>query len=145
MIPLPPTASKLNAGHTTLTMLVADYQEAKNVNTIGANALPNTTIKPAKLTVVNGPAVTWITPEAGVCAATPERLGVLASDTAKITAVTFYDGTRKIAAVKTGPAGAYSIDWNTAGLARGRHVLRAVVTDRAGHSATALRVVRVCR
>jgi subtilisin family serine protease len=144
VIPLPTSASRLNAGHPTLAMLVSDYQEAKNVNTIGANALPNTTIKTAKLTVVNGPTVTWLFPEAGKCAGKSEPLVVLASDTTGITGVTFFDGARKIGTDKTGSLGAYSVNWHMAGLSHGRHVLTAVVADRAGHSARALRVARVC-
>jgi subtilisin family serine protease len=144
VIPLPTSASRLNAGRPTLAMLASDYQEAKNVNTIGANALPNTTIKTEKLTVVNGPAVTWVLPDAGACAAKTGSLVVVASDTARITGVTFYDGTKEIGTARTGALDAYRIDWNTAGLRRGLHVLTAVVADRAGHSARALHTVRVC-
>jgi subtilisin family serine protease len=144
LIPLPSSASKLNAGRPTLAMLVSDNQEAKNVNTIGANALPNTTIKAEKITVVNGPAVTWLFPEAGACAAKNGYLTVLASDTAKITGVTFYDGSKKVGKGTSLGAGGYRIHYPTAGLRGGSHVLRAVVADSAGHTARALRVARVC-
>jgi minor extracellular serine protease Vpr len=144
VIPLPPQASRLNAGHPKVVLVASDYQEAKNVNTIGPNALPNTTIKTATLTVVVGPAVTWIAPQANACATKKDRLVVLASDTSKISAVTFYDGSKKVAAVKTGPADIYGANWNTSGLTHGSHTLRAIVTDRAGHKATATRTVRVC-
>ncbi len=144
VIPLPSSASALNAGHPKVVLLASDYQEAKNVNTIGPNALPNTTIKSVTLTVVNGPAITWIAPQASACALKKERLVVLASDTSKISAVTFYDGAKKVATVKTGSADLYGANWKTSGLAHGRHSLRAVVTDRAGQQATATRSVRVC-
>jgi len=144
LIPLPSTASKLNAGHPKVLLLASDNQESKNVNTIGANALPNTTIKTVTLSVVDGPAITWITPQSSACAAKTETLGVLASDTSRITGVAFLDGARKVGTDKTGVADVYTAAWKTSRLARGRHVLHAVVTDRAGHKTAATRTIRVC-
>lgn len=144
VIPIPSDARALDAGRPKLLLLASDNQEGKNVNTIGPNALPNTTIKTAALTVVNGPAITWIAPQASACAVKKERLVVLASDTARITAVTFFDGTRKVATVKHGTADLYAASWKTAGLARGSHLLKAVVRDKAGQHATASRAIRVC-
>ena len=144
VVPLPPQAAALAAGRPNVLMLVADNQESKNVNTIGTNALPNTAIKTTKLTVVNGAAITWIAPTSGACAAKTERLLVLASDTAKITAVTFFDGARKVATVKNGVADLYAASWKTVGLAKGRHALRAVLTDKSGRTSAATRSVRVC-
>ncbi len=144
VIPLPSSASALNAGHPKVVLLASDYQEAKNVNTIGPNPLPNTTIKSATLSVVNGPAITWLAPQVNACAVKRERLVVLASDTSKISAVTFFDGTRKVATVKTGGADIFGADWKTSGVPHGRHTLRAVVTDRAGQTVTATRAVRIC-
>ncbi len=144
VIPLPTQATALDAGHRRVVLLTSDYQESKNLNTIGPNELPNTAIKVTTLNVVDGPAITWIAPQASACATKKERLIVLASDTSKISAVTFYDGSSRISTVKTGTADIYAADWKTGGLAHGRHALRAVVTDRAGHKATATRAVRVC-
>jgi hypothetical protein len=144
VIPIPPQASALDAGNPKALLVASDNQEAKNVNTIGPNALPNTTIKTTSLTVVDGPAITWLTPLAGACAVKKERLIVLASDTARISGVTFYDGARKLAKVTNGVADLYATTWKTGGLARGRHVLRAVVADTAGQHLTASRSLRVC-
>src|SRR5581483_7967627 len=120
IIPIPAQAGALDAGRPRILMLASDNQEAKNVNTIGANALPNTTIKTAQITVVNGPAITWISPQASACASkNKERLVVLASDTAKISSVTFFDGAHKVATAKTGVADIYAANWKTAGLAKG--------------------------
>jgi hypothetical protein len=137
LIPIPASASQLNAGHPKVLLLASDNQEAKNVNTLGANALPNTTIKTLAMSVVDGPAITWITPQANACARKSEPLGVLAG-------VTFLDGARKLATDKTGVADIYTATLKTSGLARGHHVLHAVVTDRAGHKAATTRAVRVC-
>jgi minor extracellular serine protease Vpr len=144
LLPIPANASLLNAGRPKVLLLASDNQEAKNVDTLGANALPNTTIKSVPLAVVNGPAITWIAPETNACATKKESLAVLASDTSRITGVSFLDGSRKVATDKTGVYDSYSVTWKTTGLARGRHVLHAIVTDRAGHKATATRVARVC-
>ena len=43
-------------------LIASDNQETKNVNTIGANVLPNTNFKPVKVAVVNKPTVTWLVP-----------------------------------------------------------------------------------
>ncbi|HST25456.1 MAG TPA: S8 family serine peptidase [Gaiellaceae bacterium] len=144
VIPLPASASLLHAGHPKVVLVASDYQESKNVNTIGANALPNTVIKTVPLTVVNGPAITWVEPQANACAAKSERLVVLASDTSRIAGVTFFDGARKVATASSGSLDIYGATWKTAKLAKGRHVLKAVVSDRAKHTATATRVLRVC-
>jgi minor extracellular serine protease Vpr len=144
LVPLPSAASELDPGTQSLLMLAADNQEAKNVNTIGANALPNTAIKTSRLRVVDGPAATWLSPGAGACATRKEPLVVLASDTARISSVTFFDGKRKVATVKNGALDLFVADWNTGRLAHGRHALRAVVTDRSGRHATASRIARVC-
>ncbi len=144
LVPIPASASQLNPGSPKVLMLASDNQESKNVNTIGANALPNTAIESVTLSVVNGPAITWITPQANACATKSQPLGVLASDTSKITGVTFLDGARALSTDKTGVADIYTATLKTSGLARGRHVLKAVVADRAGHKATSTRIVRVC-
>jgi len=144
IVPMPPAATELTAGAQRLLLLAADNQEAKNVNTIGSNALPNTAIKTANVRVVNGPAITWVSPGSAVCAAKKQPLIVLASDTAKIAAVTFFDGKRKVATVRNGTLDLFTADWRTNRLAHGRHVLQAVVTDRSGHKASASRVARVC-
>ena len=62
-------------------MLASDYQEAKNVNTVGNDLMPNTAFLQTRLTVVNGPTVTWIEPPAHVCAVKNDRLLVVAAST----------------------------------------------------------------
>jgi hypothetical protein len=69
----------------------------------------------------------------------------VAGSSARIRSVVLLDGRRRIARVRRGTAGLYAATWSTAGAARGRHVLRAVVTDVRGRTATAERVARVCR
>ena len=127
-----------------MLLLASDYQESKNVNTLGANALPNTAFKTTKLDVVNGPTVTWVSPATRACAPASDRLVAVASDTGSITSVTFFDGEKKISVVKKGVLGIYGATWRTTGASRGDHRLRAVVVDKKGKQATAERTVRVC-
>jgi Bacterial Ig domain/Subtilase family len=141
---LPAQAPALKAGKTTIVTAVSDYEETKNVNTIGVNVMPNTTFLESRLSVVNHPVVTWLAPESGDCLASRTRLLVLASGTKKVASVTFLDGDKTIATDRTGSAGLYSVDWNTRGLARGRHTLTALVREAAGPRARTKRVVRAC-
>ena len=52
------------AGRTPTTIVASDYQEAKNVNTSGAEIMPNTAFRASRITVVAKPAVTWLSPSA---------------------------------------------------------------------------------
>jgi hypothetical protein len=46
--------------------------------------------------------------------------------------------------VRRGGAGIYSSVWKRGGAAKGRHTLRAIITDARGRKAESQRVVRVC-
>lgn len=141
----PEGAPPLPAATTSLLLTASDYQEAKNVTTIGGRAMPNTAFRLEALTVVRGPALTWLSPEACACAGRSATLVVAASDVRRIRSLTFFDGGRRIARATRGALGLYSATWGTKGLAPGRHTLRAVMEDAAGQSAEATRIVRVCR
>ena len=138
-------APALRAGKTKAVLSGSDNQEAKNVNTIGTNILPNTSFKPVRLSVVKGPAVTWLLPEARTCLRKTVRLLVVASSTKKVKSVTFADGTHVIGSTKTGTADLFAKDWNTSKARKGKHTLSATVRDTTGRTATATRVVRVCK
>ena len=141
---LPDQAPKLRPGSTRTIMEASDYQESKNIDTVGSDLLPNTSFKVNKLTVVDGPAVTWVEPEANSCLLKHDRLLVVAGSTAAVEKVQFFDGTRLIGTTENGPGGVYSVPWSTVGLAKGKHHLTATVTDRSGRTATAPRQLRVC-
>jgi hypothetical protein len=70
---------------------------------------------------------------------------VVAGATHRVRKVTFFDGKHKLATVKRGAEGLFTFRWRTRRAEHGRHVLRAVVTDRRGARAAATRVARVCR
>jgi minor extracellular serine protease Vpr len=141
---LPPQAPKLRVGTTPTIMEASDYQESKNIDTIGPDLLPNTAFKQNKLKVVDGPAVTWLEPEQNACLVKHDRLLVVAGSTTKVAKVQFFDGARLIGTTTSGPGGVFSIPWSTAGLAKGKHHVTVEVVDRAGRSATSARQLRVC-
>ena len=116
MFGLPTDAPKLKAGKTKATVVQAsDYQESKNINTVGNDIYPNTAFMQAKLTVVNGPTVTWLLPPAHVCALKNDRLVVVAGATKKIKERRVHRREDRIGVDKTGPGGVYSVAWNTKG------------------------------
>ncbi|MGB2875062.1 MAG: S8 family serine peptidase [Gaiellaceae bacterium] len=139
------SAPRIKAGKTPLDIVASDYQESKNVDQAGENILPNTTFRSLKLRAVSGPTVTWLLPKRDACVAKSELLFVAAGSGKGVRSVAFFDGGRRIAKKTSGLAGLYTAVWETGKDAGGRHVLRAVVTDRRGAREHASRVVRVCR
>jgi len=145
LFPLPREAPALRVGKRVLTGTAADFQEAKNVDSVGDALLPNTAFASGNITVVNRPAVTWLTPEINECAAAQTPLAALASSTAAVRSVRFFDGRRLLATERQGLAGLFTAVWRRGGAAKGKHTLRAIVTDAKGRKAEAQRIVRVCR
>ena len=144
LFPLPSDAPQLRTGRRVLSASAADFQEAKNVDSVGDELLPNTAFAEGPIRVVNGPAVTWVVPEANECAAARTPLVALASSTAAVRSVRFFLGRTLVATVRRGPAGLYTATWRRGTAAKGKHTLRAIVTDARGRKAEAQRVVRVC-
>jgi minor extracellular serine protease Vpr len=141
---IPNAAPKLKPGKTNAIFLASDYQEAKNINTVGNDIYPNTNFKRVKLTVVNGPTVTWIDPPNGSCALKNDRLIVVAGSNKKIKQVEFTDNGKRVGVDKAGPGGVYSVAWKTGTLKKGKRHLLATVVDAAGHKAAAGRSVKIC-
>jgi subtilisin family serine protease len=142
---IPTAAPAFKVGKTALVLQASDYQEAKNINTVGDQIYPNTTFKQTKLTVVDGPTVTWLSPPADACTLKRDRVTVLAGSTKKVKQVAFTVDGKKIGVARSGPSGIYSLAWKTAKLKKGKHHLTATVTDAAGRTAAAGRDVRVCK
>jgi subtilisin family serine protease len=145
LFPIPPQAPRLTAT-STITLISSDYQESKNVNTSGEEIMPNTTFRPVRLRIVSRPTVIWLRPETRQCLARPQQqLLVVGSSTAAIRSVRFLRDGKPIRTVRAGVAGLYSTNVRAAGLKRGTHRLTAVLRDARGRTASATRVVRVCR
>jgi hypothetical protein len=145
VFPLPGAAPKLTAGKTRAIFESSDYQEAKNVETISKNILPNTTFRLAVIHVVAGPAVSWVNPPPEVCLARTTRLLVTASASAGVRSVRFTEHGKRVGGKVSGAGGLWAADWNTAHVKQGRHVVTATVRDRRGRTFAANRVFRVCR
>ena len=71
---IPAAAPPFKAGKTNLILQASDYQETKNINTVGDAIYPNSTFAQKKISVVAGPTVSWLAPPANVCAAKTEQL-----------------------------------------------------------------------
>jgi subtilisin family serine protease len=142
---IPAAAPAFKPGKTKLIMQASDYQEAKNINTVGSDIYPNTAFKRVKLTVVKGPTVSWIEPPAAECALKSDELVVVANSTTKVKQVTFADDGKRIGVDEVGSSGIYSIPWKTAKLKKGKHLLTATLTDAAGRTASAGRTVKICK
>jgi hypothetical protein len=127
-----------------LSASAADFQESKNVDSVGDQLLPNTAFASGPISVVKRPTITWITPDTGDCATARTPLLVLAGSTAQVRSVRFLDGRKQVATVRRGTAGIFSATWTRGRAAKGRHTLRAIVTDAQGRRAEAQRAVRVC-
>jgi subtilisin family serine protease len=141
---LPAEAPKLTAGKVPFGLEASDYQEAKNIDTLGDEILPNTAFLDTKLTVVDGPTVSWIEPPAGVCALKHEQLTVVADSTTAPKQVVFAADGKRVGVDNSGPGGVYSQAWNTTKLKKGRHTLTATVTDASGRTASAGHAILVC-
>jgi hypothetical protein len=135
-------APKIGAGKTPMLAIASDYQESKNLDQAG-NVLPNSVFRGFGLRAVTRPTVTWLLPRPRACAA--GGLFVLAGASHGVRSVKFFDGKRLIATEKRGSEGLFTTPWRTRKARAGRHVLRTVVTDRRGATASATRRVRVCR
>ena len=138
-------APKIGVGKTSMIAVSSDYQESKNVDQAGENILPNTAFRSFKLRGVAGPTITWLLPTRNQCVTKPASLAVSAGSKAGVRSVRFFDGKRFLGKRTRGVEGLFVFDWKSGKAKRGRHVLRAVVTDRRGRHAKAQRLARVCR
>jgi hypothetical protein len=139
---LPPQVSALRTGTVRAGMESSDYQEAKNIDTIGPSIMPNTRTAAAKLHVVAGPAVDWLVPATGVCVQKRELAVVAASAPGKVSSIRFFVDGKRVAVLHRGDVGIWS---TTISLSRGKHVLVATVVDAKGKTASERRTVRLCR
>jgi hypothetical protein len=142
---IPIAAPRFKPGKTTAIVEASDYQESKNINTVGNDLYPNTAFLRSRITVVKAPTVTWIEPPAHVCALKRDQLVVVGGSNKRVKDVTFRDNGKRIGRDKSGGNGVYSIAWKTGALKKGVHHLTAILSDSAGHKAAAGRQLRVCK
>ena len=145
IFPLPQQAAAIPKGSTRAILTASDYQESKNVNSVGADILPNTAFRWVGLTGVSGPALTWVSPAENQCVGKTAGLLVVASSTRRVRSVRFFVDGKQIGIDRKGASDLFSDSWTTRLAAAGRHELRAVETDAGGHTLAATRHVKVCR
>jgi subtilisin family serine protease len=142
---IPAAAPPFKAGKTNLILQASDYQETKNINTVGDAIYPNSTFAQKKITVVAGPTVSWLAPPANVCAAKTEQLAVIGGAVKKVKQVAFTLDGKRIGVDKSGPLGIFSSTWKTGKVAKGSHVLVATLTDASGTTAASSRKIKICK
>ena len=142
--PLPESVPVLNPGLVRTRMLSSDYQEAKNIDTVGPSIMPNTQFASVKMRVVAGVAVDWLAPVAGACLEPRQTLDVAASAPRRIAAVRFAIDGKRVAVVRHGDLGLWGATVTTRGLARGRHTATVVAATSNGRVASERRTFFVC-
>ena len=145
VFPLPEAVPVIRTGSQRLQFLSSDYQETKNIDTIGPSIMPNTRTGAVKLRVVSGAAVDWLAPATGACLQARETLLVAASAPRRIVTVRFAVDGKRVAVVHHGNQGLWDATMSTQKLARGRHTVTVVAATGKGRAASARREIRVCR
>jgi hypothetical protein len=141
VFPLPAVAPVIKTGKVRTGMLSSDFQEAKNIETVGPSIMPNTRTGGAALHVVTGAAVDWLLPGVGACEPARETLTVAASAPGGVSSVRFsIDGKHSRPAHKV-ELGIWAA---TVSLPRGRHSVVATAVGAEHKTAREARAVRVC-
>jgi hypothetical protein len=142
---IPTAAPPFKAGKTNLILQASDYQETKNINTVGDAIYPNSTFAQKKITAVAGPTVSWLAPGPNACAAKSEQLAVIGGALKKIRQVAFTLDGKRIGVDKSGPLGLFSLAWKTGKVGKGNHLLVATLTDASGKTAASARKIKICK
>jgi hypothetical protein len=145
IFPLPQQAASIPTGRTRAVLSASDFQEAKNVNGVGANILPNTAFRAVSITGVTGPALTWVSPAENQCVSKTVALIVVAGSTKPVRSVRFSVDGKQIGVDRKGVSDVFTSTWQAGFALPGRHVLAAVATDAGGRTFSATRGLRVCR
>jgi hypothetical protein len=144
VFPIPKAAARFRAGRTRAVLSAADFQEAKNVNVVGNNILPNTAFRSVSITGVSGPAVSWVSPRENACVEKTVALVAVASSTRPVRSVRFLVDGKQVAIDRTGASDVFTGTWQAAFALRGPHTLSALATDASGRTFSATRTIRVC-
>jgi minor extracellular serine protease Vpr len=143
IIPLPNAAPVLRAGRRQVLFLSSDFQESKNVDTMGSNLLPNTRTIASRVRVVKKATATWLLPSSGTCVRRGDDLLIAAGAPDGVKRVRFLLDGRKTSSGTRGPVHLWTGTLRK--LRAGRHVLSVVAVTHRGRSVTARIRVRTCR
>ncbi|MEZ5098876.1 MAG: S8 family serine peptidase [Thermoleophilia bacterium] len=143
-----PADSPLFAGENAVTILASDHQEGKNVNIIGLDQYPNTTITTRDVRVTPGRLVlNWLSPAPGPGLCLPRGrvdLLVLADGPARVRSVRFRLAGKAIGTDRAGDGGVFRAAWRARGPAGATRTLVAVATDARGRTTTSRSTIRLC-
>jgi hypothetical protein len=139
---LPQGAPPLTRGTTHAILFANDYQETKNVSSVGGDLYPNSAFQRATMKVVTGPVVTWVLPQGAGCQPRTVHVAAAGGSTAATARVVFRDGRRTIARLHRNALGLYSA---TLHAAKGVHRLTVTLVDADGRAAKASRRLVACR
>jgi len=143
IIPLPNAAPLLRAGRRQMLSASSDFQEAKNIDTMGKKLMPNTRTIASRLHVVKKPTVSWLLPSSGTCVRKNDDLLVTAGAPDGIKRLRFLLDGHRISKTVRGPVHLWNASLGK--MRKGRHVLSAVAVTHRGHSLTVRLRVRTCR
>ena len=140
---LPHSAPELVGGTLELRLVASDFQEAKNIDTVGPSIMPNTRSTRTRIRIVVGTAIDWIAPAQGACLAKQQTVTVAVSSTGAVAVVRFMLDGRRVGAARRA-SGLWTARIATAQIKRGRHTLEAVADSGKRNAASARRIVRAC-
>ncbi len=140
---LPAGAPALIGRSLQVRFAASDFQEAKNIETVGPALLPNTRSIEVRLRIVARATVDWVLPSAGACLVRAPRLAAAASSPTRIDAVRFTLDGRRVAVARLS-RGLWVATPSLARPTAGRHVLIAIVSRSGRVVASARRIVRSC-
>ena len=122
----------------------SDFQEAKNVETVGPDIMPNTQRELVGVHVVAGVAVDWLFPAKGTCLASSQRLVVAASSANRVSSVRFAIDGKRVGVDTRGDLQLWSVA-PPKGLSKGKHTVTATAVDSKQRRASATQALRLCR
>jgi minor extracellular serine protease Vpr len=140
VFPLPVGAPALVGGTLKLRVVASDFQEAKNIDTVGPTIMPNTRSIRQRIRVAAGTSIAWVIPAPGACLAKRQVVSVAVSSTKTVATVRFVLDGRTIRGVRGN--GLWTATLGT--LTPGKHVLQAVASGTKSRLASARRIVRTC-
>ena len=143
---IPTAAPAFRPGKTRLIFQASDYQETKNINTVGDAIYPNTAFK--QLASDGRERADGDLDRAARARRARSRTTGSSSSLAprrRSSRSRSPTTASRVGVDKTGPDGIYSIAWKTGSLKKGKHKLLATVEDASGRKAAAGRVVKVCK
>jgi subtilisin family serine protease len=143
IIPLPSAAPLLRPGRRLVLSASSDFQESKNIDTMGSNLLPNTRTIASKLHVMKKPTVSLLLPSSGTCVNRGDDLLVDAGSPDGIKRVRFLLDGHKFSKALRGPVHLW--EGLVGKVPAGSHVLSAVAISQRGHTVTARMRVRACK